>query len=500
MTVYLVGAGPGDPGLLTRRGAELIARADVLVYDRLVDPALFELAPPGVELIDVGKRPGGRGGEGTTGADRQDEINELLVDRGRAGGVVVRLKGGDPFLFGRGGEEAEALGRAGVPYEVVPGLASAFAVPAVAGVPVTYRGVATSVTVVTGRVGGQPASTEPDWRLLARTGGTLVVMMGVATRGEIAAELMAGGRAPSTPVTAIESGTTPAERVVRTTLEELGATSLRTPAVLVIGDVAGLELTGGQRPLAGRTVVVTRPRAQAGELTAALREAGARVLEVPTIEIAGPPDGGRALEAAVAGLDGYEWIAFTSVNAVERLLERVADARLLAGVGLAAVGGATAGALTRWHLRADLVAPPDRSHAQGLADAFPFPSGRGTGRVLHPRAESGREALGEGLRAKGWLVDEVVAYRTRAAPAPSDATAELLGQADAVTFTSPSTATSYLALRTSDGRRLPVPPVVACVGPVTASAARKAGLEVTVEAASPSPAALVEALVSHFGS
>ncbi|HEY6426247.1 MAG TPA: uroporphyrinogen-III C-methyltransferase, partial [Acidimicrobiales bacterium] len=258
MTVYLVGAGPGDPGLLTRRGAQLLARADVVLYDRLVSPALLDLVPPSAELIDVGKDPGAAPG----GTERQDEIARLLVEHGRRAAVVVRLKGGDPFLFGRGGEETEALTAAGVPWEVVPGVTSAFGVPAAAGIPVTQRGLASSVTVVTGRVGDATGAGGVDWAALAKTEGTLVILMGMTTRAAVAAALMEGGRPPDTPAAVIERGTTPSQRVARTTLGGLADVDLGSPAVIVVGPVAALGADappgrwGG--PLAGRTVVATR--------------------------------------------------------------------------------------------------------------------------------------------------------------------------------------------------------------------------------------------------
>ncbi|MGH9083705.1 MAG: uroporphyrinogen-III C-methyltransferase, partial [Acidimicrobiales bacterium] len=338
MTVYLVGAGPGDPGLLTRRGAELLAAADVVCYDRLVDRSLLALAPPGAELVDVGKTTGG-------GEVRQDLINDLLVRHGRAGRTVVRLKGGDPFVFGRGGEEAEALAGAGVPWEVVPGVSSAVAVPAVAGVPVTHRGLSTSVTIVTGHVGDATAPGGVDWDALGRAGGTLVVLMGMAQRAEIGRRLVAAGRPPGTPVAVVEWGTTPRQRKVRTTLGELAAVALRSPAVIVVGAVAGLDLAAAARPLGGTTVVVTRARHQAGLLSAALAAAGARVVEVPVIDVVDPDDGGEALRRAAGAVGAYRWVAFTSANAVARFLPLLRDARALAGAEVAAVGGATAAAL-----------------------------------------------------------------------------------------------------------------------------------------------------------
>lgn len=492
MTVYLVGAGPGDPGLLTRRGAELLARADAVVYDRLVDPALLALAPEGADLFDVGKLPS------PGGAARQEEINALLVRLGRAGRAVVRLKGGDPFLFGRGGEEAEALVRAGVAWEVVPGVPSATAVPAYAGIPVTHRGLSTSVTVVTGQVGDRSAD-GVDWEALARVDGTVVVLMGMATRGEIAGRLMAAGRPADTPAAVVEWGTTPAQRTVRTTLAGLGAVDLESPSVVVVGPVAALDLAwADNRPLGGTTVVVTRARGQAGPLAAALTAAGARVVEVPVVELVDPADGGAALRRAAARAERYRWVAFTSANAVHRFVPLLRDSRGFGSAQLAAVGGATAAALADYHLVADLV-PEDTDGGPGAAGlAASFPDAPPRGRVLFPRAENARRALPEGLRARGWAVDEVDAYRTVPAAPPPAVVADQLASATVVTFTSPSTVEGYLTLADAAGRPLPVPPVVACIGPTTAEAARRAGLDVEVESPSPSAEALVAAVAAHL--
>lgn len=488
MTVYLVGAGPGDPGLLTRRGADVLARADVVVYDRLVDPALLGLAPPGALLIAAG----------ATGADRQGEIDALLAEHGEAGRVVVRLKGGDPFLFGRGGEEAEALTRAGVAWEVVPGVSSATAVPAYAGIPVTHRGLSTSVTVVTGQVGAG-GTAGVDWEALARLDGTLVVLMGMANRSEIARRLLEAGRPPDTLVAVVERGTTPSQREVRTTLGGLGSVELDSPAVVVIGPVAALDLSWvTARPLDATTVVVTRARAQAGSLTAALEAVGARVVPLPVIESADPDDL-EALDRAAAGVAAYDWVVFTSANAVHRFVARLRDSRSLGEARIAALGGATAHALERYNLVADLVPGPKASPgAEGLVEAFADASG--TGRVLFPRAAVVGPVLSRGLAARGWSVDEVVAYRTVPAPPPPAALADQAAGADVITFTSLSSVEAYLGLADDRGRPLVVPPVVACIGPVTAEAARHAGLEVAIESRTPSPQALATAVAAYLES
>lgn len=483
MTVYLVGAGPGDPGLLTLRGAELLARAEVVVYDRLSVATLLDLAPAGAERISVGKGPG-------RASATQEDINRLLVEHGGAGRQVVRLKGGDPLVFARGGEEAAALLAAGVPFEIVPGVTSALAVPAYAGVPVTHRGVSTSFTVVTGQPG--TGAVEPDWDAIARVGGTLVILMGVARRAEIAGRLLAAGLAPGTPVAATTWGTRPEQRTVRTTLAGLGSAPVESPAVMVVGAVAGLDLRWYEaRPLFGRRVVVTRAREQASDLVERLGSLGAETVELPVIEIAGPADGGAALSACVRRLGAYDWVAFTSANTVHRFFAALSaaglDTRALGGLQVAAIGPGTAAALAGHGLRADLL--PERFVAESVVDAFPA----GPGRVLLPRAAVARDALPDGLAAKGWAVDVVEAYRTVAGTPSAEALA-LAARADAVTFTSSSTVTNFLAV----ARDVPVPPVVACIGPVTADTARAAGLDVSVVAGEHTIEGLVAALLGAF--
>ncbi len=500
MTVYLVGAGPGDPGLLTRRGAEVLSMADVVVYDRLADASLLALAPETARLVDAGKRPAASldpNGGAVGGPARQEDINALLIQEGRAGKTVVRLKGGDPFLFGRGGDEVAALSRAGVAWEVVPGVSSALAVPAAAGIPVTHRGLSTSVTVATGQVGDETQPGGVDWESLARARGTLVILMGMATRGEIADRLLAGGRPSSEPVAVIQWGTTPRQKVVRTRLAELGSVRLGSPAVIVVGPVAALGAeTHDPRPLRNRTVVVTRASAQAGALTRALHAAGAHVIELPVIEIEDLPDELGALRRAADSAGDYGWLVFTSANAVERFVPLVSDLRRLAPARVAAVGRATAGALEAHRIVPDLV--PVRPSAEGVVAELP--EAPGGGRVLFVRAAGAADTVREGLGAKGWQVEEVVAYRTRDASPPPAEVASLVSRADVVTFASPSAVEAYLRIRDTAGHPLPVPPVVACIGSSSAVAARAAGLQVAVEPAKASVEGLVLAIGAHFGS
>jgi uroporphyrinogen III methyltransferase/synthase len=473
MTVYLVGAGPGDPGLLTQRGAEVLRSADIVFYDRLSSAALLDLAPPTAERVSVGKTPRGP-------STPQEEINRLLVEHGRAGRQVVRLKGGDVFVFARGGEEAAALAAAGVPFEVVPGVSSAIAAPAYAGVPGTHRGLSTSFTVVTGHEDPW-AATETDWEAVARVGGTIVVLMGVATRAEIAQRLLAGGLSAETPVLAVWNGTRPNQQSIRTTLGGLGAAPIQTSATIVIGAVAGLDLSWfEQRPLFGRRVVVTRAREQASELHGRLAALGAEVVELPTITIEPLP------VDVPAGLAGADWLVVTSTNAVDRVAAGVRDARDLGGVRVAAVGPGTAERLrATLAVVADLL--PERNSGEGLVAAFPA----GPGRVFVPQAEGARAAVADGLRAKGWDVDAVASYRTVAAPV-DERTVDRAREADAITFTSSSTVTNFLA---AAGRES-LPASVVCIGPSTADTAREHGITVTAVADPHTVDGLVAAVLS----
>jgi uroporphyrinogen III methyltransferase/synthase len=483
VTVFLVGAGPGDPGLLTVRAAEVLRLADVVVFDRLSAASLLDLAPAAAERISVGKAPGRT--EMT-----QADINALLIERGKAGQRVVRLKGGDPFVFARGGEEAAALLDAGVPFEVIPGITSAIAVPAYAGIPVTLRHSSTSVTLVTGHEDPEVGDAGTvDWEAVARVGGTIVVLMGVARIGQIAARLMAGGRPADTPVASITWGTRPEQHTVRATLGTIGDVTLDAPATIVIGEVAAQNLEWFERrALFGKRVVVTRARDQASGLKARLLDLGASVIEVPTIVIDDPADEGEALRRAAAEVRAYDWVVLTSANGAQRLLRCLHDARDLGGVRVAAIGPGTAEVLADANIRADLI--PPQYVAEALLEAFPAPGAADGGRVLLARAEVARDVLPDGLRALGWRVDVVDAYRTRA-DAPDASTLDAAAAADIITFTSSSTVERFLAI--AGPSRLPA--VVACIGPVTAATARDHGLTVDIEASVHSIDGLVDAIV-----
>ncbi|MGH9172419.1 MAG: uroporphyrinogen-III C-methyltransferase [Acidimicrobiales bacterium] len=483
MTVYLVGAGPGDPALVTVRGAELLARADAVVHDRLVHRELLALVPAAAEVHDVGKRPGDRVEQGA--------IDALLVRLGRRyrGGTVVRLKGGDPFVFGRGGEEALALRAAGLGYEVVPGVSAPNGVLGYAGIPLTHRGESAGFAVVTGHgAGGGPAAV--DWEALARLEITVVVLMGVEHRAELSARLLAGGRPASTPVAIVENGTLPAQTVTRTTLDNLAAVAAGSPATIVVGSVAALDLAWfAGRPLTGWTVAVTRAKGQAPALSEALRQAGATAVEIPMISLVEPSDGGRALRDAIGRLDSYDWVVFTSRNTVERVWREVRDARAFGRVRVACIGTATAAALAERGIVPDLV--PDSFVSEALAAAFP-PAAAGGQRVLLPQASVARQVLSEELAAKGYIVEVAEAYQVvRADPEPDLVAAAR--RADAVMLASASSAVGWADVMGSGD----APALACCIGPVTAAAARAAGIGVSMEAAEHTISGLVQALCEY---
>ncbi|MFL5575915.1 MAG: uroporphyrinogen-III C-methyltransferase [Gemmatimonadaceae bacterium] len=502
-TVYLVGAGPGDPGLLTVRARELLDSCDAIVYDALANPEVLAgldaaseqrgaIAP---ERHFVGKR----GGDG--GSARQDDINALLVRLGREGKRVVRLKGGDPFVFGRGSEEAQALAAAGVAFEVVPGVTAGIAAPAYAGIPVTHRAVATSVTFVTGHEDPSKERTQTDWEALARAGGTIVLYMGVKRLPAIAAALTAGGLPADTPAAAVQWGTYGRQRTVVATLDTLAARAaeagVEAPVITVIGPAVALreEIAWfDRRPLFGRRVLVTRARARAGSLAERLRALGADVTEAPATRI--EPLDQAPLRRAVARLADYQWAVFTSQNAVtlfwEALRAEGRDARALAGVTVCAVGPATGEALLARGIAVDVV--PRRFVAEGLLEAL---DGRGdlqAARVLYTTAQGARDVLPEGLAALGADVDVVRAYRSvpDAEGAATLRAALERGEVDLVTLTSASAVHAYVdAVGAALAGRAPA----ASIGPITSEAARSAGLAVAAEAEESTIPGLVEAVL-----
>jgi uroporphyrinogen III methyltransferase/synthase len=489
--VYLVGAGPGDPGLVTARALELVASADVVLRDRLIPAQILDGARADAELIYVGKQPGG-------GGVAQEEIESLMVELARGGRSVVRLKGGDPFVFGRGGEEAEALAGAGIEFEVVPGVTAGVAAPAYAGIPVTHRDDASAVAFVTGHEDPDKDATALDWEALARFPGTLVLYMGVKNLPLIAERLRAAGRDPGEPAAAIERGTDAGQRTVTATLEGLAEAvaeaGIRAPAILLFGAVAArrdaiawLE----RRPLHGRRVVVTRARAQASGLAATLRALGAEVIELPAIRIEPRLDAAEVRDA-VADLHTYALVCLTSPNGARLLFEAMAvqgrDARSLANATVAAIGPGTAAALAERGVIADVV--PERFVAEALVEALAGVDVNDRP-VLVARAADARDVLPEALAERGGKVDVVALYDT-VREDPDPAAIEAARGADYVTFTSSSTVGNLLA---AVGDRFPRDARVVSIGPVTSQAARDAGLEVHVEAERHDPAGLVEALV-----
>ncbi len=492
--VYLVGAGPGDPGLITARGLEVLRRAQVVVYDRLVNERLLAEAPGGAELVYAGKGPEGHVME-------QDEINRLLVRRGAEGRLVVRLKGGDPFVFGRGGEEALALAAAGVPFEVVPGVTSAIAVPAYAGIPVTHRDMASSFAVITGREDPAKEWSRIRWDRLAGGVGTIVVLMGVESLDETVARLVEHGLPWSTPVAVIEGGTEPRQRTVAGVLDDIVQRArearLRPPAVTVVGEVVRLRERlrwFDNRPLFGRRVLVTRSRAQASALSRRLEELGAEAIEVPAIEVR-PPEDWLPLDRAIARLPEFAWIVFTSVNAVDSFFGRLdaagRDARALAGVRVAAIGPATAEALRARGLRADYA--PQRFTTEALAQGLAVTPGA---RVLLPRADIAPEELVRDLTARGAAVEQVVAYRTVTPEGSRELAREALagGRVDMVTFTSSSTVQNLVSLLGKEARALLSGVPVASIGPATTRTAERLGLRVAVTAREHTIPGLAEAV------
>jgi uroporphyrinogen III methyltransferase/synthase len=496
--VYLVGAGPGDPGLLTVRARELLDTCDAVVYDALANPDLLRTdegaGHPARELHFVGKR----GGDG--GSSRQEDINALLVRLGREGKRVVRLKGGDPLVFGRGSEEAQALVDAGVPFELVPGVTAGIAAPAYAGIPVTHRGLATSVTFVTGHEDPAKDDTQTDWHALARAGGTIVLYMGVKRLPSIAADLVAGGMPPDTPAAAIQWGTYARQRTIVATLATLAdraaAARLTAPMIIVIGRAVTLReqiAWFDARPLFGRRVVVTRARSQAGALSQRLRSLGADVLEMPATRI--EPLDPAPLRQAVGRLGDYQWALFTSQNAVrlfwQALRDAGRDARALAGLRVAAVGAATAEALLDRGIAVDVL--PERFVAEGVLAALAGRDDVRGARVLYATAEGARDVLPAGLVGMGAVVDVLPIYRS--VPDGEDAGALRAaltdGSVDLVTFTSASTVHGFVEAVGADlAARAPA----ASIGPITTDAARQVGLSVTVEAAESTIPGLVDAI------
>jgi uroporphyrinogen III methyltransferase / synthase len=497
--IYLVGSGPGDPGLFTVKGVRCMQEADAVVYDRLAPRALLAYAKPDAEKIYVGKKPGNP-------TMSQEEINNLLVEKGRAGMKVVRLKGGDPYIFGRGGEEALALKRAGLPFEVVPGVTSGIAAPAYAGIPVTHRHFATSVAFVTGHEDPTKGGQDVDWEKLSNGADTLVLYMGVGRLGEISKGLIEAGRDPDTPVACVRWGTLPEQRTITGTLQDIAdkvaAAGLKPPAIIVVGDVVALREEGldwyERRPLFGRRVVVTRSRAQAGELSRDLERLGAEVHEFPTIEIT-PPEDFEPLDAAIRDLDSFGLIVFTSVNGVEAFLKRLQfhglDLRAVPrDAKVAAIGPATAERIEGAGLRVEVI--PEEYRAEALIEALGAHPLAGE-RILIPRAKVAREVLPEKLREAGAEVVVPPAYESVPSSGGKEEVSLLLrsGEIDCVTFTASSTVENFVgAFGAEEAACFLERSRVACIGPITAGTARKHGLRVDAQAKEYTIPGLIEAV------
>jgi len=501
--VYLVGAGPGDPGLLTLKARDCLGRADVVVYDHLANRVFLDYANERAELIYAGKKGGHH-------SLSQKEINKLILEKARAGATVVRLKGGDPFVFGRGGEEAEELAREGIAFEVVPGVTSAVAVPAYAGIPLTHRDYASTVAFITGHEDPTKEESAIAWDKLATGAGTLVFLMGVGNLAGIANNLISHGRAPETPVAVIQRGTVPGQRTITGDLsnisEKVKAAGLRPPAIIVVGDVVGLreELNWFEkRPLFGKRIIVTRARAQASDLVALLNDLGARCIEFPTIEIV-PPASWTQLDRGISELDKYDWVIFTSVNGVrsffQRLLEHKKDVRDLRGIKIGAIGPRTAGAIREKGILPDLV--PEEFRAEAVVDALKGEAVEGK-EVLIPRAAEARDVLPIELKKMGARVEVVEAYRTSRPTHPTEEILDLLdgGQIDVVTFTSSSTVTNFLSMFDSmerEVRKWMRNVVIACIGPITAETAKANGLTVSIVSQEYTIKGLVESIIRYY--
>ena len=498
--VYLVGAGPGDPGLITVKGMWALEQAQVVVYDRLVDPVLLQAVPDAAERIFVGKA---RGRQQLT----QPEINQLLVDKASQGFTVVRLKGGDPFVFGRGGEEALELKANGLPFEVVPGVTSAIAGPAYAGIPLTHRGISTTFTVVSGSEDPSKAESAIPWEILAKNGGTLVVLMGWASLEKILATLQQEGLPSTTPAALVQWGTWSEQQTVTGNIDNIlvmgQEAGLTPPVITVIGEVVNLreELAWfDKRTLFGKRVLVTRSRSQASRLCTLLEQAGANPVELPTIQI-GPLEDFSEMDVTLKNLAEYQWVIFASANAVGSVFERLElqgkDARALAETTVGAIGPATAQALSRRGINADFM--PSRPVSEAVLKELSGRDWQGIS-VLLPSADIGRDELEKGLTEMGAKVNRLAAYRNVPVEGVSGlAKKAFLDGVDIVTFTSSSTVRNLVEMLDGDRTALEAS-FIACIGPVTSATARELGLRVDLEATEHTVEGLVDALISHFAS
>jgi uroporphyrinogen III methyltransferase/synthase len=503
--VYLVGAGPGDPGLLTLRGKYLLERAEVVVYDYLANKKLLQHVPGSAQLIYVGKKGGG------LHAFSQEEINRMLIEQGQAGKMVVRLKGGDPFIFGRGAEEIEELVAAGIPFEVVPGVTSATAAATYAGIPITHRRYTASVAFITGHEDPTKPESNIHWDKLATGVGTLVIFMGIKNLPIITQKLIENGRSPETPVAVVRWASTPEQQSVEGTLatitEVVKEAGIKPPALIIVGEVVKLRSTIDwyeRRPLFGKRIVVTRTREQASELVALLEEYGANCLEYSTINIE-PVADYQVLDREIARLPSCGWLLFTSLNAViyffRRLRELGLDARSLAGPRIAVVGRATGDELRKYGITADLL--PEKFTSEGLAEAL-IAAGVAKKRIVLPRALAARDVLPEMLTAAGAEVVIAPVYQNVPPQGRKEQLREELaaGEIDMVTFTSSSTVTNFLTMvdAASPGelKQLMAGVEIATIGPITAKTVADSGLTVAVQPEHFTIPDMVQAIVAHY--
>ena len=500
--VYLVGAGPGDEGLITVKGRQCIENSDVIIYDYLASPTLLKHAPKTAEKIYVGKK----GGDHTLS---QDEINALILEKAKANSIVCRLKGGDPFIFGRGGEEAEILAAKGIPFEIVPGVTSAIAAAAYAGIPLTHRKLTATLAFITGHEDPHKEESNIDWESLAKGIGTLVFFMGVKNLPDITQKLIANGKSPETPVALIRWGTTPGQVTVTGTLdniaEEVKRAGLKAPAIIVIGEVVNLRQTlkwYENRPLLGKRIVVTRAREQASNLVEKLAGLGADCLEYPTIKIV-PAADDKPLREAIVRLPKYKWIVFTSVNGVkyffDQLFEMGKDARALGHLSTAAIGPATAERLLAYGIKSDII--PENYRAESVVDAFRKHDLKGQ-KILLPRAKDARPVLPVELRKMGAEIDEIPVYLTEKVQNNGDQLIEQLESKtiDMITFTSSSTVRNFKALVPPERfKKLMDGITIAAIGPITEDTAKDLDFDVHITAESYTIPGLCEAIVEYYG-
>ncbi len=508
--VYLVGAGPGDAGLISVKGMECIKSADVIVYDYLVSPRLLTFASPQAEIIYVGK-------SGSEHTMEQEDINKLLIKKTKEKKVVVRLKGGDPFIFGRGGEEALGLVKEKIPFEVVPGISSAYAVPAYAGIPVTHRGFTSTVAFVTGHEDPTKEDSQINWENLATGVGTIVFLMGVKKLPLIVEQLVKNGRNKTTPIALIRWGTTPRQETIVGTLENIvekvKRANFKPPAITVVGEVINLREKLAwfeKKPLFGKKIIVTRSRTQASELVRALEDSGAQVIEFPTIKIV-PPDSYNESDRAIKKILNfqlsdsslpYDWVIFTSTNGVEHFFERLnvlgGDSRVFKGIKIAAIGSATGEKLGSFGLKADFV--PEEYRAEAIIEGFKKFGIKGK-QVLIPRAEVAREVLPEKLAELGAKVEVATAYKTVADESKVEEVKNLLEkkEVDMVTFTSSSTAKNFVELlKGLDLNKVLENVTIASIGPITSQTLKELGLKVDITTKKYTIEGLVESIVSSY--